>query len=477
MTTRTILLHGWSDTGASFRAMKRFLVRAGIGAVEEVLFADYESREDSLSFGDVVDGLNDQMIARGIIASDGTPKHDVNVVVHSTGGLVIRHWIWRYYRQGGDRLDACPVRRIVMLAPANFGSPLAHRGKSFLGSLLKGRRGLDDFLEVGRQILDGLELASPYQWALAERDTLFPASYYVPDRIQLTVLVGAEGYAGLRGIVNKPGTDGTVVIAGTALDAVKFTLDPCRPDGDAGRAYDWRGTTTGNRHAFAVLPEYDHGRIVSDFGASTAGAVPELVRRALTLPDPAAFREFIDELRDRTRQDTTQHGRSPYQQFIVRAVDDQGAPVDDYTLEFYVRRRSVVGRNGWLDSGHRPTGAERKHSEAANRLLFAEAHENRTQHSYRRFLVDHEAVARLLEGAEEEVREPVTLAMRVHVPPVDRGIRYRTDRLQAVELAPTVGADGGEGPTLLFPDTTTFLEVKVDRFNDYVHLGTKPHER
>ncbi len=42
-------------------------------------------------------------------------------MVHSAGGPVIRHRIWRYY---AGRIGECPVENLVMLAPANFGSPL-----------------------------------------------------------------------------------------------------------------------------------------------------------------------------------------------------------------------------------------------------------------------------------------------------------------------------------------------------------------
>lgn len=63
---------------------------------------------------------NDQLIEKEFIGRDGKKIHDLNIVVHSTGGLVIRHWIWRYYNH---RIDECPVKRLVMLAPANLDLP------------------------------------------------------------------------------------------------------------------------------------------------------------------------------------------------------------------------------------------------------------------------------------------------------------------------------------------------------------------
>ena len=50
----------------------------------------------------------------------GQLNGNFDLIVHSTGGLVARRWISMYYR---DR--SCPVRNLVTLAPANFGSQLA----------------------------------------------------------------------------------------------------------------------------------------------------------------------------------------------------------------------------------------------------------------------------------------------------------------------------------------------------------------
>ena len=222
---KTLIIHGWSDCYKSFEKLKQYLVDKKIGNVETIFYGDYESREDHITFNDVIDGLNDQLIEKKFIDANGKKLCRLNVIVHSTGGLVIRHWIWRYYYRDKDRINDCPVNKLIMLAPANFGSPLAHQGRSFLGRLFKGRWKIGDMLEVGQNLLDGLELASPYQWELAHNDLLYPIPYYSAAKIQTTILVGIKDYEGLRGWVNKPGTDGTVVIAGTSLDSAKLVLD------------------------------------------------------------------------------------------------------------------------------------------------------------------------------------------------------------------------------------------------------------
>lgn len=480
MSGTTVLIHGWSDSSESFEHMKAFLARNGVGPVERILYADYESREDAVTFNDVADGLNDQFIEAGLIHPDGRKRTDVNVMVHSTGGLVIRHWIWRYYLRDGDRIDECPVRRVVMLAPANFGSPLAHRGKSFLGSLIKGRRGIRDFLEVGRRILTGLELASPYQWALAENDLLGDTPHFVPDRIQLTVLCGADEYEGLQGLVSRKGTDGTVVIAGTPLNAIKCVLEPNTGGGRAGgRPYSWVGTVTPNRTAFGVLPGLNHGSIVDAFAGDDADDHPlcRYVLRALTTEGPDDFEGLRNDLADRTRATfSDDSGRKAYQQFLVRAVDDQGVAIDDYTLEFEIRKAGRRRQDGFT-SESQPSREEEELGHRATRRIAREFHQHSEAPSYRRFLVDLEDVRALLDEAEEVLGGEVVLGLRIHVPPIDRGIRYRAEELGSVALYPAdaVQARGG-GTTFFHPNTTTLLEIQVDRVNDYVTVGAEPRK-
>ena len=53
-------------------------------------------------------------------------------ITHSTGGPVVRLWMKLYHEKN---LSACPMKHLVMLAPANHGSTLAQLGKGVLGRL------------------------------------------------------------------------------------------------------------------------------------------------------------------------------------------------------------------------------------------------------------------------------------------------------------------------------------------------------
>src|SRR6185295_18952409 len=148
-----------------------------------------------------------------------------DMIVHSTGGLVARQWLSVYYPSGRN----CPVRRMIMLAPANFGSKLAAVGQSMLGRVVKG---WNNWFHTGKQMLRSLELASPYQWNLVQRDLLSPieaeatVSPYGDSKVWPFVIVGTHPYASkLRAILNESGADGTVRASAANLNVRGTTID------------------------------------------------------------------------------------------------------------------------------------------------------------------------------------------------------------------------------------------------------------
>ncbi|NTY02559.1 hypothetical protein [Deinococcus sp. JMULE3] len=76
-----------------------------------------------------------------------------DVIVHSTGTLVIRNWIRRFCEPG-----KCPVDRIIHLAGAAWGSGWAHVGKSQMARWARWAMGT----QRGLQVLDCLEFGSTW---------------------------------------------------------------------------------------------------------------------------------------------------------------------------------------------------------------------------------------------------------------------------------------------------------------------------
>lgn len=468
MNELTLIIHGWSDSSQSFEPIKKTLVKQKIGQVADIYFGDYESREDHMTFDDVVDGLNDEMINWGFIDALGRKKVHLNVIVHSTGGLVIRHWLWRYYFKNGDQLDRCPVKRLIMLAPANFGSPLAHRGKSFIGGLLKGRWKIGDLFEVGQKFLHGLELGSPYQWQLAHQDLLLKKPYFNSEQIQTTILVGIKDYEGLAGMVNKPGTDGTVVIAGTSLDTAKLRLDFTKPKHNlaAYRPYEWSVTNPPEDFAFAVLPEVNHATIVEE-AANSKSLTNQLLVQALTCRSNQAFLHYQDRLDKLTATTYQQTAQPQYQQFIFHAIDDQEQPVMDYTLAFYVYQASKGSQQ--LVLKEQLNKKEEHYSQLVQQAFNSGFHTHSQDSSYRRILIDGQQIVSLLNEARQAMKQDVVLSMKMYIPKIDRGIRYRHQDTQNIILVDQSQVKQSS-LNFLYPNTTTLVELKVDRYNDYVSI-------
>src|SRR2546422_3723846 len=93
MPNPVLIIHGWSDNYESFRPLKAWFNANGYTA-EQVLLGNYESMEDHVTFDDLAVGFEVQLQA--LVTSRRLPElrpFSLDVVVHSTGGPVFRHWL------------------------------------------------------------------------------------------------------------------------------------------------------------------------------------------------------------------------------------------------------------------------------------------------------------------------------------------------------------------------------------------------
>lgn len=351
MPAQVAIVHGWSDSSKSFHNLRRFLDANGY-EVAQIWLGDYVSMDDDVRIEDVAKRM--QRVVQTAIA-EGRLTVPFDLIVHSTGGLVAREWLATYYPTG----EGAPVKRLVMLAPANFGSRLAALGKSMIGRVAKG---WNNWFQTGEEMLRSLELASPYQWNLARRDLFDPddtgeAGPYGSDRIWPFVITGTRAYSsGLRKIVNEHGSDGTVRACAANLNAVGMTIDfAADPANPTVRRWRARGDM---RCPLAVLPDRDHGAVTDPDRASgaqgeTSSWTGRLILQALACDSPEAYAAVQDEwwrlseetaaLADdeaRLRAMFPRNAPNPqsyhqHMQFIVHARDDHGQPVGDYFLEFF----------------------------------------------------------------------------------------------------------------------------------------------
>ena len=348
MTERPIIiLHGWSDTSETFEPLAR-LVRAKLGRdISIISLADYISMEDEVRFDDLATAMQAAWERHKLPKRKGS----VDAIVHSTGGLVIRDWLQRGYTPG-----RAPVKHLVMLAPANFGSPLAHKGRSFLGRVWKGfitKRPEGEPFETGTHILKGLELASPYTWQLAGCDRFGRGgTMYQPGNVLCTVLVGNIGYEGIRSIANEDGSDGTVRVSTANMDCVRIkAVFPANPEAeDVGHDVTYDVEASSGSTAFGVVDGYNHGSITLSHrsrrdslsrveNSKRDGPLFADIVEALTVTDDkfGAWRDRLTERNDvllpkAARRSGEKHG---FQNTVVHVEDQYGVGVDDYLLEFY----------------------------------------------------------------------------------------------------------------------------------------------
>src|SRR5262249_7697423 len=95
---------------------------------------------NEITIKDIAEGFD-----RALRTHCGTDKDQpFDAIVHSTGMLVLRCWLTT------NPIGRQRLKLLIGLAPATFGSPLAHKGRGFIGAIFKGNRVLGpDFLEAG----------------------------------------------------------------------------------------------------------------------------------------------------------------------------------------------------------------------------------------------------------------------------------------------------------------------------------------
>ena len=331
MTRPVIILHGWSDTADSFGSLAQFL-RERQFSVVDIWLGEYLSMNDEITLYDLGAAFQRALAANKI----SQERHAFDLVVHSTGGLVAREYL---VQQCAGDATRTPVKHLCMLAPANFGSPLAKMGKSLVGRLVKGWD-WDHFGQTGTRILDALELGSPYSWTLADQDLFDPKfPVFQPSNTMATVMVGTIGYDNaLRASLHENGSDGTVRVATANLNARRFDLvfeSTERPVlVERKRSFD--------EVAFAVFAR-NHTSIHEPTSADDGWATT-LVCALATEPDSyAAHCTACSAVTAATfgavpARKINRDWFHEYQHVVTRVHDQFGHPIPDYVLEFYQER-------------------------------------------------------------------------------------------------------------------------------------------
>ena len=433
-----IIIHGWSDNASSFLPLADAIKSKSDRTVERIWLGDYVSLDDDVEMSDIVRGLSRAWKARKL---PQTPK-STDVIVHSTGGLVIRDWIETCYITKGKKP---PVNNLVMLAPANFGSPLAHKGRAFYGRAFKGFNSTKRF-ETGTQILKALEMASPYSWDLAFRDR-FSKNAFSKTGVRATVIVGNTGYSGISSIANEDGSDGTVYAATANMNCEYLRLNfpslPAKPS--IHKQIHSRGDT-----AFLLADKHNHSTVaLKDDEHPENNLLLANILKALTIGNSTDFDKWVKNCASKTRailksyeskRDAYKHG---YQNTVFRVIDDQGFPVDDYVIEFYKDAQK---------------GVADRFAELFNKKSVSKVHAYKDNASYRSFMIDCTELYKVIDKDNECLR--ISLSAMPDINDEKTMVGYRTfedDDMHYLELTPR------QVKQFFVPNRTLLVDIVLTR--------------
>ncbi|MCB1672739.1 MAG: hypothetical protein R3F41_05060 [Gammaproteobacteria bacterium] len=336
-----------------------------------------------MQMSDLVCGLTKAWQAQGLPESSKA----VDVIIHSTGGLIVRDWL---HTEFASKSRKPPINNLVMLAPANFGSPLAHKGRAFYGRVLKGIRAEKRF-NTGTHILKALEMASEYSWDLADNDR-FNNNLFSTTGVRTTVIVGNTGYKGISSIANEPGSDGTVYVATANMNCAKVEMS--FPAGNRKPKVKAINESRGDV-AFLLVDGANHSSVAhkdDNFPGNTQ-LIKDIVK-ALDISNTEGFEVWLAQCAKRTKKvmdinaEDSRDYKHGFQNTVFRVRDDQGFDVQDYVIEFYSNEQE----------------GEDTLAEEFNRRAIRKVHAWGDNAAYRSFLININRLNEVMDKPDEILR-------------------------------------------------------------------------
>jgi hypothetical protein len=467
-----VLIHGYSADGTAFDPLRDALQRKGINATD-INICSYVSLNNEITIKDIAEGLDRAFRNHKVLQKD---DQEFDAIVHSTGMLVLRSWLTNYGAAVGANRRLARLKHLIGLAPATWGSPQAHKGRTWLGALVKGNRQIGpDFLNAGDRVLEGLELGSALTWELAHADLLGKNPYYDKGTATpfVAVFIGNHPYDGLSSVANDPGTDGTVRWAGCGLNTRKITIDLTRmPTGPDGQPIE-RATITpwaanrldipiiaveGRNHA-TLIADPDDGMVnlltdflkVGEAGGEThdawllraqqygAGALTKMMINPGS--GSAGVGGEVKKFFGHVLGDNPDQPMEGWQQFVVHAIDERGDGISDYMVEVLTKS---------------PDGFWSEFQD-----MYTDVHAYGPDSSFRCF---HVRLPRGISAGHIPLRVRINASTGTELMAY-QGYGSEERRLSAtaepVEL--DISDLGGGNGSLFFPFTTTLIEIVLNR--------------
>ena len=314
---KVFLIHGWSVRSTqTYQSLHLKLAENGF-QLQDVFLGRYVSLENDVEISDISKALHNALDA----ALKGNWDQSFHLITHSTGGLVVKHWVVNNY--AGEYSKAKGLQNIVHLASPHFGSRLAHYGRSMLGQVM-------ELGESGKKILASLELGSKMSWEVNEQ--YFDKKNWKDKGIRIYNLIGDRVTndrfkSKIFPAAYEPGSDMVVRVAAANLNFKRFLLD--------GRANKFSLVGEIKEIPFGALYENTHSN--SDYGILNnikKKSNPQqqlnlkLILECLKVSDDNTYAQAKTSLTNATIE--TRSKKQSFAQLDFRFKDEDGRPVDDY---------------------------------------------------------------------------------------------------------------------------------------------------
>lgn len=216
---KILFVHGWNVHNLnSYGELPEALQKAAPDGMDLEIHNIHLGRY--INFHDEVT-LDDVARAFDLARRDCIGDEPFSCITHSTGGPVIRLWTHLFYGVK-DALDDITMQHLIMLAPANHGSPLAALGKKTAARIFKR---IFEGVEPGAGLLTWLELGSEGQRELNLGSMKYNLAEHGCYPFVLTgETIDHHFYDFLNTYLVEPGSDGVVRVAGANMNYKRIEL-------------------------------------------------------------------------------------------------------------------------------------------------------------------------------------------------------------------------------------------------------------
>lgn len=408
---KLVFVHGWgvrntATYGELPARLEEELARRGQPAsLDHIYLGKYISFSDAVSIDDLAIAFDAAVREKGL--------DNFACITHSTGGPLVRNWVSRFHVKN---LSECPLKHLIMLAPANHGSALAQLGKGRLSRI----KAFFENIEPGQRILDWLELGSEEQWALNKQWLSLdgPEQGFFPF-VLTGQSIDRKFYDHLNSYTGEPGSDGVIRVAGANLNYEYVRLED-QGDGRL-KAVRWQRPC---EHALAVLPGMAHGGekigIMTSVKRVGLHPVVDPILDCLAVKNESDYEALsarfqIDseqvqasEAVDRWRSTGRDFHRSngTHSMIVFRVVDNRGALIEDFDLLFTAQEPGkIIASPDFLPQG-----------------FFRDRQSNSRHPGRLTYYLDHEKLAQTAVG------------LRINARPDEGLVRYQSAEIEPHQL-------------------------------------------